>query len=143
MIIRLMNNGQCVGILFLNFRRPRSFSEWDKKRYLLFAHMAALAIQKMQSQQNVIKSELNELSNWIHDILKGDTLGLFKILRSIDISEDKIGCIKVRKKIDQALKAAEDLNEDIHNVNRLLKDNPYDDLVLEMEKLKMLFEQVF
>lgn len=142
-IVRLMNNGSCVGILFLNFRRPRSFSDWDKKRYLLFAHMAALAIQKMQLQQNVIQSELNELSNWIHDILIGDTLGLFKILRSINVDADKIGCSQVRNKIDQALEAAEDLHADIRNINRFLKDNPYEDLMLELEKLKMLFEQIF
>lgn len=142
-IIRLMNNGSCVGILFLNFRRSRSFSDWDKKRYLLFAHMAALAIQKMQLQQNVIQSELNELSNWIHDILVGDSLGLFKILRSINLDADKVGYPKIRKKIDQALEAVEDLHADIHNINKFLKDNPYEDLLLELERLKVLFEQIF
>lgn len=142
-IIRLMSNGGCVGVLFLNFRDTHTFSDWDKKRYRLFALLAALAIQKMQFQQNDIQNELNEYSGWIHDILIGDTLGIFKILRSINLDADKIGCVKIRGKIDQALDSVKDLNADIRNISTFLKDNPYEDLELELGKLKIIFEQFF
>jgi signal transduction histidine kinase len=142
-IIRLLNNEQCVGLLFLNFRTARSFSAWEQKRYLSFAHLAALAIQKMQLQQHVIQKEMNDLSNWIHDILIGDTLGLFKILKSINLSSEKAPSDKLRKKIDLAIETTEHLHNDIRWINRLLKETSADDLMLELDRLFMLFKQVF
>lgn len=142
-IMRLMNNGQCVGILFLNFRSARMVTEWEKKRYFSFAHLAALAIQKMQLQQHVIQKEKNDMSNLIHDILIGDTLGLFKILKSIDLSSDNMSGDKLQKRIDLAIDATEHLHNDIRWINRLLKENSSDDLMLELDKLFVLFQQVF
>jgi signal transduction histidine kinase len=142
-IIRLLNNGQCVGILFLNFRNPRTFTAWEKRRYFSFAHLAALAIQKMQLQQHVIQKQKTELSNLLHDILIGDTLGLFKILKSIDASSDKIEKERLETKVSLAMEATEHLHNDIRWINRLLKENYSDDLMLELDKLFMLFKQVF
>lgn len=142
-IIRLLNNGQCVGILFLNFRQPRTFTSWEKKRYFSFAHLAALAIQKMQMQQHVIQKEKNDLSNLIHDILIGDTVGLFKILKSIDLPSDNTSNDKLGEKINLAIDATEHLHNDIRWINRLLKENNSDDLMLELDKLFTLFRHVF
>ncbi|HEX7555149.1 MAG TPA: GAF domain-containing protein, partial [Leptolinea sp.] len=142
-IIRLLNNGLCAGILFLNFRRPRTFTELEKKRYFLFAHLAALAIQKMQLQQHVIQKEKNEMSNLIHDVLIGDTVGLFKILKSIELPPEKNPGDKQQKKLDLAIDATVHLHNDIRWINRLLKENSSDDLMLELDKLIMLYQQVF
>jgi signal transduction histidine kinase len=142
-IIRLLNHGQCVGVLFLNFRRTRTFTDWEKKRYFSFAHLAALAIQKMQSQQHVIQKEKAELSNLIHDMLIGDTVGLFKVLRAIDFSSENGSQDKVKKGVELAMEAAEHLHNDIRWINRLLKENYSEDLMLELDKLLMLFRQVF
>ncbi|MCX6059197.1 MAG: GAF domain-containing protein [Chloroflexi bacterium] len=142
-IIRLLNTGQCVGILFLNFRKARTFSELEKKRYFSFAHLAALAIQKMQLQQHVIQKEKNEMSNLIHDVLIGDTLGLFKILKSIELPPEKATGDKLRKKLDLAINATENLHNDIRWINRLLQESSSDDLMLELDKLFTLFQQVF
>ena len=142
-IIRLLNNGQCVGILFLNFRRMRTFSGWEKKRYFSFAHLAALAIQKMQLQQHVIQKEKSDLSNLIHDILIGDTVGLFKILKSIDLPLEKMPGDKLRKRINLAVDVTERLHNDIRWINRLLKESYSDDLMLELDKLFTLFRHVF
>jgi signal transduction histidine kinase len=142
-IIRLLNHGQCVGVLFLNFRKPRTFTEWEKKRYYSFAHLAALAIQKMQSQQHVIQKEKAELSNLVHDMLIGDTVGLFKVLRSIDFSAENGSQERAKKGVALAMEAAEHLHHDIRWINRVLKENYSEDLKLELDKLFMLFRQVF
>lgn len=142
-IIRLLNNiGQCVGVLFLNFRAMRSFSEWEKKRYFSFAHLAGLAIQKMQLQQQIVQRQKNELSNWLHDILIGDTVGLFKILRSMELPGEKTAD-KMKKKLSLAIDATEHLHNDIRWIKRLLDGDPSDDLLLELDKLFMLFRQIF
>jgi signal transduction histidine kinase len=141
-IIRLLSNGQCVGILFLNFRRPRTFSDWEKKRYSSFMHLAALAIQKMQLQQHVIQKQKTELSNYIHDILIGDSVGLFKILKSIEFSEEYHEENELRNKVDLAIEAAEHLHNDIRWINRLLKEDYSDDLMFELDKLSLLFKRV-
>ena len=142
-IIRLLNNGQCVGVLFLNFRKPRTFTDWEKKRYFSFAHLAALAIQKMQLQQHAIQKEKAELSNLIHDMLIGDTVGLFKVLKSINLPHENGTTDKARKGVELAIEATEHLHNDIRWINRLLKENNSDDLMLELDKLFMLFKQVF
>ena len=142
-IIRLLSNGQCVGILFLNFRQPRTFTAWEKKKYFSFAHLAALAIQKMQLQQHVVQKEKNDLSNLIHDILIGDTVGLFKILKSIEIPSGTAPADGLRAKVDLAVEATEHLHNDIRWINRILKENYSDDLMLELDKLFTLFRQVF
>jgi signal transduction histidine kinase len=143
-IIRLLNgSGQCVGVLFLNFRKPRSFSEWDKKRYYSFAHLAALAIQKMQSQQQVIQREKNELANLIHDALIGNVTGLFKILNSFDIPGQGPIAKSLRGDVDLAMKVAARLNNDIRWISKLLKDEYSDEPMLEIDGLFMLFRQVF
>ena len=141
-IIRLLSNGQCVGVLFLNFRRPRSFSDWEKRRYSSFMHLAALAIQKMQLQQHVIEKQKTELSNFIHDILIGDSVGLFKILKSIELSQEYSERNDLRSKVDLAIEATEHLHNDIRWINRLLKEGYSDDLMFELDKLSMLFNRV-
>jgi signal transduction histidine kinase len=144
-IIRLLLNEKCLGLLFLNFRRTRTFSEWDKKRYLSFAHLAALAIQKMQLQQHIVQREKNELSNYIHDMLIGDTLGLFKILNSVNqaLYAEKEPSEKISNNMSLAIKATENLHNDIRWINRLLKESTYDDLMLELDRLFLMFKQVF
>jgi signal transduction histidine kinase len=142
-IIRLLNNAQCVGILFLNFRQARTFTDLERQRYFSFAHLAALAILKMHLQQHVIQKEKNDMSNLIHDVLIGDTVGLFKILKSIDLSSDKVPVGNHRKKMDLAIEATEHLHNDIRWINRLLKEDASDDLMLELDQLFTLFKQVF
>jgi signal transduction histidine kinase/putative methionine-R-sulfoxide reductase with GAF domain len=142
-IIRLLSNGQCVGILFLNFRQPRLYTEWEIQRYHSFAHLAALAIQKMQLQQHVIQKEKNELANLVHDILIGDTLGLFKILRAIELPAPAGTDNGASQRLELAIDATEHLHNDIRWINRLLKDDHSDDLMLEIDRLFMMFRQVF
>lgn len=143
LIIRLLNNEQCVGILFLNFRRQRSFSFWDKRRYFSFAHLAALAIQKMHSQQHVIQLEMSDLSNRIHDTLIGDTVGLYKVLNSIDMTGSTIKVEKLQSTINLAKTMTDHLHNDIRYISGLLKDDLSNDMQMELDKLALVFGQIF
>jgi signal transduction histidine kinase/putative methionine-R-sulfoxide reductase with GAF domain len=142
-IIRLLNNEQCVGILFLNFRRHRSFTFWDRRRYFSFAHLAALAIQKMHSQQHVIQLQITDLSNHIHDTLIGDTLGLYKVLDSIDLTGKPINLEKLQNAITLAKTMTDHLHNDIRYISGLLKDNLSNDMQVELDKLAIVCRQVF
>lgn len=141
-IIQLINNGQCVGVLFLNFRKARKFSLWDQKRYLSFADFAALAIQKMQLQHHAIQKEKTELINLNHTLI-GSTVGLFKILKSINLKSGKLNEKNLQEKLSQAVNVTEELHNDIRWIDRMLKEEVFDDLMLELEKFVKLLQQVF
>ena len=142
-IVRLLNNDQCVGVLFLNFRKARAFTFWDKRRYFSFAHLAALAIQKMHSQQHEIRLEMTDLSKRIHDTLIGDTLGLYKVLDNIDLDGKSARTEKLRQMVGTAKEMTDRLHNDIRYISRLLEDAQSDDLQVELDKLSMLYKQIF
>lgn len=142
-IIRLLNNDQCVGVLFLNFRKARAFTFWDKRRYFSFAHLAALSIQKMHSQQHEIRLEMTDLSKRIHDTLIGDTLGLYKVLDNIEVDGKIVEKEKLRSLIALAKDMTDRLHNDIRYISGLLEDAQTDDLEMELDKLTMSFNQIF
>lgn len=142
-IIRLLNNDQCVGVLFLNFRKARAFTFWDKRRYFSFAHLAALSIQKMHSQQHEIRLEMTDLSKRIHDTLIGDTLGLYKVLDNIEVDGKVVEKEKLRSLVALAKDMTDRLHNDIRYISGLLEDAQTDDLEMELDKLSMSFNQIF
>jgi len=142
-VVRLLSGEKCLGVLFLNFLQPRTFTFWDKKRYFSFANLAALAIQKMQSQQHEIQLEMTDLSRRIHDTLIGDTLGLYKVLNSIEVS----GGTAKMKKLQDAIEIAKDLTDHLHGdiryISGLLEGTHTDDMQIELDKLSIIFHQAF
>jgi signal transduction histidine kinase len=142
-IIRLLNNDQCVGVLFLNFRKARGFTFWDRRRYFSFAHLAALAIQKMHSQQHEIRLEMTDLSKRIHDTLEGDTVGLYKVLDGIKLDGKYPHVEKLRELINTAKEVTDRLNNDIRYISGLLEDTQTNDLQMELDKLSILFRRIF
>lgn len=141
-VIQLKHNGQCVGVLFLNFRKARNFSLWDERRYLSFASLAALAIQKMQLQQDAIQKGKSELINLNHTLI-GSTVGLFQILKSINLKSWNLNKKKLRENLSLAINVSEELHNEIRWIDRMLKDEIFDDLMVEIEKQVKLAQQVF
>lgn len=142
-IIRLLNDADCVGLLFLNFRSPRGFTSWDLRTYFTFAHLAALAIQKMQFQQRAMQLELAELANNLHDTLIGDTLGLHKLLGAMRIPENEDEKRHLLENIHAALELSDHLHNDIRYIHRLLKERTSDNFALEVDKLIMIYQDIF
>jgi signal transduction histidine kinase len=59
------------------------------------------------------------------------------------LSIEKEPSEKTRKNMSLAIEATEHLHNDIRLINRLLKESAYDDLMLELDKLFLMFKQVF
>lgn len=142
-IIRLLNGVECVGLLFLNFREPRSFSESDQRRYFSFAHLAALAIQKMQVYQRMLQWEMTDLAHRVHDGLIGDTIGLHKVLDAIQLPATEAGWQKCQEYLNLAKSMTDQLHNDIRYIERLLTADCSDNLLIEIDRLSLLFQQIF
>lgn len=141
-IIRLMNNEECVGILFLNFRSSINFTKWGKRRFFSFANLAAIAIQKMQSYDQMLRLEMTELGENVHDILVGDALGLYKLLEVVTAQNDKVAKsdpIQHQKYLDQALVLTRRLHNDIQSISSVYRKGNYYDLSSELEYLEKIY----
>ena len=67
--LRLDADLGCVGLMFLNFRTRRSFQE-QEALFHTFAHLAALALQKAQLQEEKILTERAALASLLHQDIK-------------------------------------------------------------------------
>jgi signal transduction histidine kinase len=65
--LRFVADNNHVGMMFLAFRLPRKFDEQEKRKFFVFADLAALAIQKAQVQQEQVRYEREELAWHLHD----------------------------------------------------------------------------
>jgi signal transduction histidine kinase len=142
-IVRLMSESACVGVLFLNFRQPRVFTEWDKRRYFSFAHLGALAIQKMQAQHRKLRLERADLANSIHDMLIGDSLGLHKLLNSLRVPTNETERAKLEGYLSQARDMAGHLSSDIRQISGLLRQDNDCSLTEEVERLRSIYSMAF
>lgn len=142
-IIQLKNNDQCVGVLFLNFRKPRKFSPWEQKRFSVFADLAALSIQKMQVQQHIIQKEKADLAYFNHNYLLGGTFGIFRLLKTINLNSNFYPKEKLQETIAQVIDTTGQLHNSIRWIDRMLKEEGFEDLMLELDRLREFFKQVF
>jgi signal transduction histidine kinase len=142
-IIPLTDDKEYVGVLILNYRTPQVYSEWDKQRYFTFAHLAALGIQKMQFHQHMLKVEMADLADRVHDTLVGDALGLLKTLDSIQVPYESDDRGKLEEKLTVAKKMTDRLYNDIRYVSNVLKLDSSDDLRLDLDRLAVLFKQIY
>lgn len=140
-MVKLMIKQTCIGVLFMNFRRPRTFTAWDRRRYNSFARLAALAIQKMQLQQHLVQAEKNEISRMFHDMLRTNAVGVHLILDSINLTFDDQK--KLSEKIDKAKFGIRNLEASLRYALRLLKENSYEDLQVEVDKIALDFMNIF
>lgn len=142
-IIRLLEDEVCVGVLFLNYRSPKAFTEWEKRRFVAFSNLAALAIQRLQLDTQALQNEMAELAAGVHDMLIGDTLGLYKLLDAVPDSISEANWQKHRFYVEQAKEMTEKLHNDIRHIAGLLKEDTHDNLVGDVERLKMIYSSAF
>lgn len=142
-IIRLLSNGECLGVLFLNYRTAQSFSQWDKRRFSFFAHLAALAIQRTQANAQLARLEVAELAQSVHDMLIGDSLGLFKLVSSMPKSLEEVERAGYELFIEQAETMTLRLYNDARYISGVLKDESLEDLISEVERLRIIFIRLY
>jgi GAF domain-containing protein/CheY-like chemotaxis protein len=103
--IALMVGEEKLGVLYVNYNRPRSFSEEEQKTAQTFANHAALALKKVKLLDQVNKARnaarvvaevtvLENLQNTLNSIVKGtrDVLGCDVVtLYTYDQDREKLG----------------------------------------------------
>jgi GAF domain-containing protein/CheY-like chemotaxis protein len=103
--IALMVGEEKLGVLYVNYNRPRSFSEEEQKTARTFANHAALALKKVKLLDQVNKARnaarlvaevtvLENLQNTLNSIVKGtrDVLGCDVVtLYTYDQDREKLG----------------------------------------------------
>lgn len=145
-VIRLLSDNQCVGVLFLNFRKPREFTEMDGSRYLTFAHLAALAIQKMHSVHHAAQKELANMFSDIHDILVGRTVALQAYLSTLQKPHELGTDWRTHEKtIEKALDITQAIRNTVRYINRsflFILEPPSSDLETEIKKLQEIFHSI-
>jgi hypothetical protein len=132
-IVRIMDRATCIGTLFYMFRAPRIFYASDVKKCLLYSNLVGLAIH---NTVNINKKR--NVSNLIHNSLIGETLGLFKILQSINTQSNSINLARYQETVQFATETTEKLHHEIRFINELLKDDPAYDFQNELYKLLAL-----
>ncbi|NUM45127.1 MAG: GAF domain-containing protein [Anaerolineales bacterium] len=145
-VIRLLSDNRCVGVLFLNFRKPRVFTDGECNRYLTFAHLAALAIQKMHSIHHAAQKELASLFGNVHDALVGKTVALQGYLDTLRKPYELGGDWRTQEYIvEKALETTQEIRNTVRYINRsfmFILEAPSPNLVAEIEKLREIFHRV-
>ena len=80
-IIRLLSDGVCVGLLFINYRTEQEFSAWDMEIITSLATLGEIAIQKEQTYRRLLQSERENHAIEIHDPLVSNIWGIENILQ--------------------------------------------------------------
>lgn len=79
-IIHLSTDLDCLGLLFINFRRSNLFDEIEKRRFYTFANLAALALEKSKTYRHQMQIERQRLASDLHDCLQSTANGVYKLL---------------------------------------------------------------
>ena len=132
-ILRLQLDGTTFGLLFLNYRLPRTFSSEDKDTFYAFANLAALAIERAQSQEGTLRAERHDTANLIHDLLKSPCDGVEKLITATllvgKLAPDDFD------RLAMAHDGILELAHDIRYLNDTLRATVTSDLHNEIEKL--------
>ncbi|MFX1352840.1 MAG: GAF domain-containing protein [Promethearchaeota archaeon] len=133
-IIRLRGNVGSVGLMFLNFRSPRSFDDPEEQyTFDAFGHLAALAIEKAQGHERQLRVEREDLACRLHDQLVGSADAANRLI-SIVVREAELAD-EHRSRLMHAQSALRELQSDIEYLNNSLKDRSSGDLRHEVDKL--------
>lgn len=90
--IRLELQGEIAGVMFLNYKAPRTFSEDDKRLMALLSDYAALAYLNAKERES-LTGNLTFLTSEIFDIQKYDTLSESPLVQEKEILEDTLHAI--------------------------------------------------
>lgn len=131
-ILRLKVAGIDMGVIFLNYRKPHSFQENERRRLRAFSYFAALAIRKAQIQQQRIESERQELASLLHDKPKNQACIIADLVSKV-LTDSQLED-KHQKLLRIAYEAVEDLKDNLRYLETTWKNLPTNDLRREIEK---------
>lgn len=122
-----------VGMMFLAFRTPRRFDEREKRKFYIFADLAALAIQKAQVQQQLIQHEREDLAWHLHDEIMAIAFGISKLISAS--LKDQTLAEHHRARLQMVQEAIRELTKNTKNLHEAWKDISPVDIYSEVETI--------
>ncbi len=139
--LKLVADRGSVGLMFLNYRSQRRFDDDSKARCRMFASAAALAIQKVQTQEQQLLWQREEFERALHDRIKGRAFGISRLLtnalRDSGVSQAPRDILVV------AREAAEEMCGQIEELVSARIARPMTDLEEELRRLSRFTEQTY
>ena len=121
-IVHLSTDVECLGLLFVNFRKPHRFDEIEKSRFYTFAHLAALALEKSRVYLRQIRVERQRLATDLHDSIKSTSDGLYGILRESLKESSLSGNQQIN--LTNAMDAVQSIQSDVFYLISVLRETP-------------------
>lgn len=147
-ILHLSTGPDCIGLMCLNFRTDRTFSQDDQQALRTFANLAALALQKAQylrrekeskeeetrlEIERRIQSAHEEMARRLHDQLNATANGAYWIVDTV-IEEGDLSP-RSQVQLETARRAMETLLGDISYLKGSVENFGYGDFYTEMNHI--------
>jgi signal transduction histidine kinase len=140
-IIQLRTDLGAVGLLFVNFRSPRTFDEPERNKFYIFAHLAAMSLQKSRIHLRQLQAERDELASDLHDRIRATANGASRIISTLLKTEGLDD--RLYESLGHASNALTEMQADLSYLNNTLKDAPSGDLHEEIRKVKRNTESAY
>lgn len=139
--LKLVADSGSVGLMFLNYRSERDFDEDSQVRCRVFALAAALAIQKVQTQEQQLIGQREEFERGLHDRIKGTAVGISRLIDNVRADETMAEAS--RRSLDFAFEALVEISVAADELVSGRQGRPMTDLVYELGLLRRFMEQTY
>lgn len=123
-VVHLRADGQCLGVIFLNFQRSRRFDDDEQGVLFTFAGLAALALAQARAHQREARQYQQRLAEDLHDHLLSGAFGIGQLLDAVldDVPPGSHGEACLR----QALEGVDQFKRDLRYLVETLEDPELD-----------------
>ncbi len=131
--LRFRANNDAVGVMFLLFRKPRTFKDSEQRKFSVFADLAALAIQKAQIQQQEIRLQRERLAMQLHDDIIANAFGISKLISAAQL--DRSFTEPQRARLMTMQEAVQELSRNTRQLHRAWAETSALDLWLTVNRI--------
>lgn len=131
--LRFRANTDAVGVMFLLFRKPRAFRDSEKRKFFVFADLAALAIQKAQIQQQQMRYQRERLAMQLHDDIIANAFGISKLISAAQL--DRSFTEPQRARLVTMQEAVQELSRNTRQLHRAWAEASALDLWLTVNRI--------
>lgn len=130
----------CVGVMFLNFRTPTVFDEEQRRKFLTFANLAGLAVNRTQYHRLDLVMERQEAAARLYDgVLTGAAMAE-QLVHSV-LTESSIKDEQRDKYLATAVEAITQIKKDVRFLHDVLAVIPSPDFQRNLEWMAKTAEQ--
>ena len=140
-VYKLIAGYDCVGIMFVSFRRPQEFNEAFKKGAAVFADLAALAIRQAQLDERELELQRQEIGALVHDQLKGNTSHAGSAIRDV-LQRGALDAIDAER-LTAGLEMLDEMAQAITFLNQSLENAKARPLSAEVEVMASRLRKIY